>query len=130
MNTRGLTGMTTNRAADTDVDFVYNVLTALDDGSSTNDPIVENLKGSVTALQPKDIQRLQEGGTVVKNGITLLVSKARDLRPDKIIIDSQEWRIVNWSFVREYLEDNGGSGFTSRGTAVAICDEILTGSAT
>jgi hypothetical protein len=129
MNTRGLTGMVSQRIADTSVNMIYNNLTPDDDGSSTNNPIIEELFGSVQALQPKDIQRLQEGGIEVKNGVSLLVSKAQDRRPDKIVVNDKTWRVITWSFVREYLEDNGGSGMTERGTVVAVCDEILIGNA-
>ena len=128
MNTRGLTGLSSSRIADVDVDVIYNVLTDDDDGSSANDPITENLKGSVVALQPKEIQRLQEGGITVKNGISLLIKEAQEDRPDKIIVNNDSWRVVNWSFSFEYV-DTIGSSEINRGTVVAVCDKILIGAA-
>jgi len=120
--------MVSSRVADVSVDIVYNVLTDDDDGSSVNNPITETLFGSIQALQPKDIQRLQEGGVEIRDGVSLLVSKAQERCPDKIIANNKQWRVVKWSFVYEY-EELLGTGNISRGTGVALCDEILTGSA-
>jgi hypothetical protein len=128
MNTRGLTGMVSQRIADTSVDVAYNILTEQDDGSSFVLLDIDHLKGSILALQPKEIQRLQEGGIEVKNGISLLLSEAREDRPDKIQIDDKTWRVVNWSFSFEYVKILG-SGFINRGTVVAVCDLITVGNA-
>jgi len=129
MNTRGLTGLVSQRIADTLVDVVYNNLTEEEDGSSTVVPVIESLYGSVGALQPIQIQRLQESGIEVKDGVSLLISKAQEQRPEKIVINNKSWRVVNWSFVFEYEESNGGSGYTNRGTVVAVCDAMLVGNA-
>ena len=129
MNTRGLTGLASSRIADAPVSMIYNVLTLQDDGSSKNDPVIDELYGSVKALQPIEIQRLQEGGIEVKNAVSILVAGARKDRPDKIIAYDKTWRVVNWSFSFEYIISNGGSGHIARGTVVAICDEMLVGAA-
>lgn len=132
MNTRGLTGLASSRVADVTVTVVYNVLAPDengDDGSDVVTPFYEYPRGSIVALQPKDIQRLQEGGITVNNGISLLLRSAREDRPDKISVNNKLWRVVTWSFTYEYTEENGGSGSTARGTVVAVCDEILTGAA-
>lgn len=129
MNTRGLTGLTSSRVADMAVDAIYNVLVPNDDGSSENVPYVESLRGSIVALQPKDIQRLQEGGITVHNGISLLLKGAREEHPDRIVVKDKIWRVINWTFVFEFTESCGGSGYVERGTVVAVCDEILVGNA-
>ena len=125
MRTRGLTGLGSHRIADTVVGVVYNHLTLDDDGSSAIVEETEYLYASIQALQPKEIQRLQEGGIVLKNGVSMLIADARNDRPDKILYYSKKWRIINWSFSFEFVQENGGSGETYRGTVVATCDEII-----
>jgi hypothetical protein len=128
MNTRGLNGLVSSRVADTDVGVVYDILVEQDDGSSLNYPYTEELRGSVAALQPKDVQRLQVGGITIRNGVSLLVRKAREERPDKITVNNKTWRVVTWTYTYEYTEYCGGSGTIDRGTVVAVCDEIMVGS--
>lgn len=121
MNTRGLSGMTTNRIADELVTLVYKVKDPQDDGSSivTDYPITT--MGSVVPLSPKEIERLEIGGITIRNGISIALATAPAYRPDYILTsDNRKWRVVDWSFLEEYE-----SGTDPVGTVVASCDEVL-----
>lgn len=120
MNLRGLPSMAARRIADTSCVVTYNLLTRLDDGSSTVTPRDLTLKASIQPLQPIDIQRLQEGGIEVVNGVSILISEALAERPEKLEADGKKWRILNWSFVPAYDDESGNPV----GTVVAQCDEI------
>lgn len=110
MNTRGLQSMTASRIADTKCKVIYNISELQDDGSSesTSKPIYTY--ASIVPLQPKEIQRLREGGITVRNGVSIVLVNVQDLRPDRIETGTQSWRILTWTF--------------DSGTAVAACDEI------
>ena len=125
MNTRGLTGMTTNRIAEEDCTLVYLTKALQDDGSHKVVPVPFETKGSVVPLPPKEIQRLQEGGVVIRNGVSIALTVAPSDRPDHITVGTQKWRILSWAFVKEFDTVD----MYPRGSVVAMCDEILTGSA-
>lgn len=121
MNTRGLSGMTTNRIADEDVTIVYKVKDPQDDGSSIVSDYPISVKGSVVPLPPKEIERLEVGGIVIRNGISIALAKAPALQPDYVLTaDSRKWRVVAWTFIEEY-----DSGTDPYGTVIATCDEVL-----
>lgn len=125
MNTRGLSGMTTNRIAEEACSLVYLTKIFQDDGSHSITPVPFDTKGSVVPLPAKEIQRLQEGGVVVRNGISIALAVAPKDRPDYVEVGTMKWRVITWSFLHEFDTVNE----EPRGTVVTICDEILTGAA-
>ena len=125
MNLRGLVSMVAHRVADTECDLTYNVLTPLDDGSCTVTPSVMTLMASIHELQPVDIQRLQEGGTEIKNGVSIVLTDALEERPEKLVARGRSWRILMWSFISAYDNESGNPV----GTVVALCDEMRVGAA-
>lgn len=130
MNTRGLSGMTTNRIADEVASLVFLVRTFNLDGSHS---VVESpftTMASVVPVPAKEIQRLQEGGVELRNGISIALAAVPGVRPDRIDCQGRQWRVVTWSFIREFDEYDEYDEYTEpRGSVVAICDEILTGAA-
>lgn len=120
MNLRGVASLAAHRAADTTVQVVYNILVLQDDGSYEVTPVSSTLKASITALQPVDIQRLREGGIEVQEGVSILISDALEDRPEKIIADGKNYRILTWSFIPAFENESG----MPVGTVVAVCDEI------
>jgi hypothetical protein len=112
--------MAARRVADTTCNVIYNTLTPQDDGSSTATPVSMTLRASICALQPVDIQRLQEGGIEVQSGVSILISEALEERPEKIEANGRAWRVLTWSFVPAYENESGNPV----GTVVAMCDEI------
>lgn len=126
MNTRGLQSMTASRIADVECQVIFNHSVLRDDGSSYNAVETINTMASVIPLQPKEIQRLQEGGITVKNGVSIVVKDVPDKRPDKIIANEKSWRIINWNFVFAYDDmDEYDEAVAEIGTIVATCDEIV-----
>ncbi len=125
MNTRGLQSMTAARIADVECEVLFNHSTPQDDGSSLNAVETIDTQASVVPLQPKDIQRLLEGGITVRNGVSIVLKNVPNQRPDKIIAESKSWRILNWTFVYAYDDiDEYDEYVTEFGTIVATCDEI------
>ena len=125
MNTRGLQSMVASRIADVECQVIFNHSILRDDGSSRN--VIETIPtmASVVPLQPKDIQRLLEGGITVKNGVSIVTENVPNKRPDKIIADGKSWRILNWTFVFSHNElDEYGDEVTEYGTTVSTCDEM------
>jgi hypothetical protein len=120
MNLRGLPSMAARRIADTTCTVTYNLATPLDDGSATIIPMDLTLKASIQALQPVEVQRLQEAGIEVVNAVSILMSEAWEERPDKLVANGRSWRILSWSFVPAYDNESGNPV----GTVVAVCDEI------
>jgi hypothetical protein len=120
MNLRGLPSMAARRIADTTCIVTYNLATPLDDGSATIIPMDLTLKASIQALQPTEVQRLQEAGIEVVNAVSILISEALEERPEKLIANGRSWRILSWSFVPAYDNESGNP----IGTVVAVCDEI------
>lgn len=119
MNLRGVASLAAHRAADTTVQVVYNIFVLQDDGSYEVTPVSSTLKASITALQPVDIQRLREGGIEVQEGVSILISDALEDRPEKIIADGKNYRILTWSFIPAFENESG----MPVGTVVAVCDE-------
>ncbi len=120
MNLRGVASLAAHRAADTIVQVVYNTLTEADDGSATVTPVTTTLKASIHALQPVDIQRLQFGGIEVQEAVSILISDALEDRPEKIIANGKNYRVLTWSFIPAFENESG----MPLGTVVAVCDEI------
>jgi len=119
MNTRALHGLTARRISGDDIALEY--ITEIDsgDGSAVVATNIVLLKGSVVALQPRDVERLERAGIIVKNGVTIVISECPDEQPDRITYGDKTYRVVNWTF--EYSHTLG-SGYY--GTVVATCDEI------
>lgn len=125
MNTRGLQSMTAARIADVECEVKFNHSTLQDDGSSLNAVETIDTMASVVPLQPKEIQRLQEGGINVRNGVSIVISNVPNQRPDQIIASGKSWRILNWTFVYAYDDiDEYDEYVTEFGTIVATCDEM------
>ena len=120
MNLRGLASLAAHRATDTTCDLTYNTLVPQDDGSCEVTPTVMTLKASIHALQPVDIQRLQEGGIEIQSGVSILLSDALEERPEKIEADGKAWRVLTWAFIAAFENESGNPV----GTVVAQCDEI------
>lgn len=125
MNTRGLTGLSTSRIADECIILRYVEFDEYDDGSV--DPIIKDYekKGSVRILQPREIERLEISGVICRNGITAVIKDASEFRPDSVVHDGKEYRVINWSFDYEQEMSDGWDENTELiGTVVATCDEI------
>lgn len=120
MNLRGVASLAAHRAADTTVDVYYNTLTPQDDGSSVVESVPMTLNASIHALQPVDIQRLQFGGIEVQEAVSILISDALEDRPEKIIANGKNYRVLTWSFIPAFENESG----MPVGTVVAVCDEI------
>lgn len=122
--------MATNRIADEIASLVFLVKTFQNDGSHK---VVEKpftTMASVVPVPAKEIQRLQEGGVELRNGISIALAAVPGVRPDRIDFQGRQWRVVTWSFIREFDEYDEYNEYTEpRGSVVAICDEILTGAA-
>lgn len=122
--------MATNRIADEVASLVFLVKTFQNDGSHK---IVESsftTMASVVPVPAKGIQRLQEGGIELRNGISIALAAVPSSRPARIDVQGKKWRVVTWSFIREFDEYDEYDEYTEpRGSVVAICDEILTGAA-
>jgi hypothetical protein len=119
VNTRALHGLTANRISGDDIALEYAVETDSGDGSAVVTPHIVLLKGSVGALQPKDIERLEKAGVIIKNGVTIVISECPEEQPDRITFDSTIYRVVNWSFDFSYT-----LGSEDYGTVIATCDEM------
>jgi hypothetical protein len=125
MNTRGLQSMTAARIADISCQVFYNHSTPQDDGSSLNAIETIDTMASVVPLRPQEILRLLEGGIIVRNGVSIVLTNVPNRRPDKIIADSKSWRILDWTFVYAYDDiDEYDEYMEEFGTIVATCDEI------
>ena len=114
METRGMQGLTANRASSETVTLNYPTFTEADDGSAVVTPTTLTCAASVGALQEKDIERLEKAGIIVKNGVTIVIPCAPSGQPDTITHHNKNYRVVNWSEKNE----NGNL------TVVATCDEI------
>ena len=125
MNTRALHGLTARRISDNGITLEYVIETDAGDGSSDVIVNVIPLNGSVNALQPKDIERLERAGIFVKNGISIVISECPEEQPDRIIYNNKIYRVINWTFEYSYtfLE-------TNYGTVVTTCDEMTIQNAT
>ena len=111
MNTRGLQGGVASRICTELVTLEYNDEYDNGDGSSTVMVTPVASYASIVALQPKDIQRLEMAGIVVKNGITIVLPGENYAKPDRIITDEYSvYRVVLWSI--------------ANGIIVATCDLI------
>lgn len=119
MNTRGLHGLYANRISGDDIALEYDVYTDSGDGSAVVTPHIVLLKGSVTALQPRDIERLEKAGIIVKNGVTIVIPECPREQPDRITHDDTSYRVVNWTFELAYILGSGDYG-----TVITTCDEI------
>lgn len=127
MNTRGLTGLSSNRISSELITLRYAHETDLySDGSVTITYTDLITAASVGILQPKEIERLEKGGVVIRNGITIVGHQAPSKRPDTIIYDGKHYRVLNWAFIKEYEADSFDdydAYATDYGTVVAACDE-------
>lgn len=114
MLTNGLLGLAANRICAEPVTLIYVREVDAGDGSAdVTDVPVESL-ASVTALQPKDIQRLQFAGMEVKDGVTIVLPFGTP-RPDKIVHEEKTYRII------AYADQHGAT--------VCTCDKITVGAA-
>lgn len=117
--------MTAARIADISCQVFYNHSTPQDDGSSLNAIETIDTMASVVPLRPQEILRLLEGGIIVRNGVSIVLTNVPNRRPDKIIADSKSWRILDWTFVYAYDDiDEYDEYMEEFGTIVATCDEI------
>lgn len=109
MLTRNLLGMAANRICTESVTLIYAEAVDNDDGSATVTDVSMLSMASVTALQHKDIQRLQFAGLKVKDGVTIVLPFGTK-QPDRIAHGVHEYRIVS------YASDHGAT--------VCMCDKI------
>jgi len=115
MKTRGMQGLTSNRAASETVTLKYVSYEDSGDGSAVVTPEEIECAASVGELQAKDIERLEKAGITVKSGITITIPDAPDgEQPDTITHDSKDYRVLNWSVRKE----------NDCYTVVTTCDEI------
>ncbi|MBN2401994.1 MAG: hypothetical protein JXN64_06320 [Spirochaetes bacterium] len=107
-------GLVANRIASEFVSLIYSEYDEYSDGSAvvTNETV--NCRASVGALQAKDIERLEKGGIIIRNGITIVIPETADTQPDIVIYDNQSYRVVEWALKKE--GDNN--------TIIATCDQI------
>jgi hypothetical protein len=119
MNLRALHGLVASRISGDDIALEYAVETDSGDGSAVVIPYIVPLKASVGALQPKDIERLEKAGIIVKNGVTIVIPECPEEQPDRISHDSKIYRVVNWTFNFSYT-----LGSEDYGTVIATCDEM------
>lgn len=96
MLTRNLQGMVANRVCAEDITLVYANEVDEYDGSATVTFSRVVTKASVTALQPKDIQRLQFAGQEIKDGVTIVLPFGTR-RPDTVEHCGDAYRIVAWA---------------------------------
>lgn len=118
MLTRNLLGGVANRICTDPVTLIYVKETDNGDGDGdgsapTVDVPVASL-ASVTALQPKDIQRLQFAGQEIKDGVTIVLPFGTE-RPDRITHSTGNYRIVAYA--------------SEHGATVCTCDRITVGAA-
>jgi hypothetical protein len=113
METRGMQGFVLSRASSEDVTLIYYSAIENEDGSSTLYPEEVPTKGSIAELQPKDIERLEKAGIIVRKGITIGIPEAREAAPDTVIYNGKNYRVANWAAKKE--SDNI--------SVVATCDE-------
>ena len=109
MLTRGLLGIVANRICAEPVTLYYAETVDNTDGSATVTETAVGSLASITALQPKDIQRLQFAGQEIKDGVTIALPFGTR-RPDKIVHDGKTYRIV------AYADQHGAT--------VCTCDKI------
>lgn len=119
MNTRALHGLISNRISGDDIALEYAVETDSGDGSSVVTPYIVPLKASVGALQPKDIERLEKEGIIVKNGVTIVITECPEEQPDRISHGDKTYRVINWTFDFSYILGSGNYG-----TVITTCDEM------
>ena len=128
MNTRGLTGMASDRIASELVTLRYAHETdTYGDGSVVINYTDLLCSASVGILQPKDIERLEKAGIIIRNGVTIVITQAPENRPDTVIYEEKQYRIVQWSFDKEYASpsfDPYDLYATWYGTVIATCDEV------
>ena len=111
MNTRGLQAGVVSRITTETVTLVYNDEYDNGDGSARVTDDLVTSPASVVALQPKDIQRLEIAGIIIKNGVTIVLPGENYARPDRILRDEYtSYRVVMWSI--------------ANGIIVATCDLI------
>jgi hypothetical protein len=108
-----------NRISGDDIALEYAVETDSGDGSAVVTPYIVVLKGSVGALQPKDIERLEKAGIIVKNGVTIVIPECPKEQPDRITHDNTVYRVINWTFDFSYSLGSGDYG-----TVITTCDEM------
>jgi len=115
MRTRGMQGLTANRISTEFVSIIYLEYDEYGDGSAVVTDDIIQVPASVGILQAKDIERLEKGGIIIRNGITIVIPDAREEQPDTVIYYDKSYRVVEWIAKRE---DNHNF------TVVATCDEI------
>ena len=125
MNTRALHGLIASRIAGEDIALEYSTYVDSGDGSAVVTPYIFLLKGSVGALQPHDIERLEKAGIIVKNGVTIVIKECPEEQPDKITHAGKNYRVLNWSYNFDYVLGSGNYG-----TVIATCDEMTIQGAT
>ena len=111
--------MTSSRISGDDIALEYMTYADAGDGSAVVTPNIVILKSSVGVLQPRDIERLEKAGIIVRNGITVVIPQCPEQQPDRIIYGSISYRVVNWAFDFDYT-----LGSENYGTVIATCDEM------
>lgn len=114
MLTRNLLGGVANRICTDPVTLIYAKETDNGDGSAAVVDVPVQSLASVTALQPKDIQRLQFAGQEIKDGVTVVLPFGT-VRPDRIVHASGAYRIIAYA--------------SEHGATVCTCDRITVGAA-
>lgn len=108
-------GFVLSRASSEFVSLLYYNSTENEDGSATLSPVEIESKASVGILQPKDIERLEKAGIIVRAGITIAIPSAQTVdQPDTVIYDNKNFRVVNWSAKNE----------NNNISVVATCEEM------
>ena len=127
MNLRGMSGLTASRITSESIFLEYDEYDEYGDGSQTVITVTLEKRGSVGILQPKEIERLEKAGIIVRNGATIVIKEAPRVQPERVIYGYKTYRVVSWAFDFEYEQDEF-IGFdeynTQYGTVVALCDEI------
>lgn len=114
MNTRGLQGLTAGRISSETVTLIYPKYTDSADGSAEIKNNEINSPASVGILQARDIERLEKAGIIVRAGVTIVVPRAQENPPDKIIHGKKSYRVVEWAITHE----------GNNKSVIATCDEI------
>lgn len=96
MNTRALQGGVASRIASESVILTYEIGVPQADGSETITYKHVPCKASVAPLQAKDYERLEIGGIIVKDGVTIVIPFVTN-RPDSITYLESKYRVVNWA---------------------------------
>lgn len=128
MNTRGLTGLSTNRITSEIILLRYvHETDTYGDGAVIINYTELLCQASVGILQPRDIERLEKGGIIIRSGVTIAIRQSPEKRPDTITYDGKAYRVVAWAFDKEYESasfDAYDVDATNYGSVIATCDEI------